>query len=102
MACLETEEKTSHLRLRLYVAGSSPNSLRALTNIRRICEEHFEDHYDLEVVDLYKQPALAKEEQIVAAPTLVKRLPPPLRKIIGDLSNTDRVLRGLGVVGGVA
>lgn len=81
--------------LRLYTAGSTPRSLRALTNLKRICEEHLAGHYELEVIDLYQQPALAAGEQILAAPTLVKQLPLPLRRIIGDMSDQERVLVGL-------
>jgi circadian clock protein KaiB len=83
--------------LRLYVSGMTPNSLRAVENIRRICTEHLEGRYALEIVDIYQQPIFAKEGQIVAAPTLVKELPPPLRRFIGDLSQTDRILLGLDV-----
>lgn len=81
--------------LRLYVTGATPKSLRAIENIRRICEEHLKDRYSLEVVDVYQQPVLAKGEQIIAAPTLVKYLPTPLRRFIGDMANTDRILLGL-------
>ena len=81
--------------LQLYVTGSTPKSIRAITNIKRICETHLKGRYTLEVVDIYQQPALAKKEQIIAAPTLIKRLPLPLRKFIGDMTNTDRILIGL-------
>ncbi len=81
--------------LRLYVAGVTPRSVTAVANIRKICEQHLAGRYDLEVIDLYQQPTLADGEQIIAAPTLVKKLPPPLRKFIGDMSNTDRILVGL-------
>ena len=81
--------------LRLYVAGQTPKSLAALSNLRKLCEEHLAGRYVIEVVDLVEQPQLAAGDQILAIPTLVRRLPPPLRKIIGDLSNTDRVLVGL-------
>jgi circadian clock protein KaiB len=81
--------------LRLYVAGITPNSLRAIDNIKEICEEHLQDRYELQVIDLYQQPVLAQGEQIIAAPTLIKKLPLPLRKIIGDMSNEERVLVGL-------
>jgi len=83
--------------LRLYVSGMTPKSLRAIENLRRICAEHLEGHYTLEIIDIYQQPIFAKEGQIVAAPTLVKALPPPLRKFIGDLSQTERVLLGLDI-----
>jgi circadian clock protein KaiB len=81
--------------LRLYTAGQSPRSLAALDNLKRLCEEHLAGRYSIEVVDLLKNPRLAKDDQIVAIPTLVRQLPPPLRKIIGDLSDTDRALVGL-------
>jgi circadian clock protein KaiB len=81
--------------LRLYVAGMTPRSARAIANIKEICEEHLEGHYDLRVIDLYQEPVLAKGEQIIAVPTLIKKLPPPLRRLIGDLSDRDQVLIGL-------
>jgi circadian clock protein KaiB len=90
--------KPQHYVLRLYVTGTTPRSVAAITNIRRLCEEHLKDHYDLEVIDIYQQPALAQGEQIIAAPTLIKKLPAPLRKVIGDLSNHDRVLLGLDLL----
>lgn len=88
----------SHLDyvLTLYVTGMRPRSQRAIENIRRLCEEHLHGHYELQVIDIYQQPTLAQSEQIVAAPTLVKRLPPPLRRIIGDMSDDGRVLVALG------
>jgi circadian clock protein KaiB len=81
--------------LRLYVTGMTPRSTRAIENIRAICEQHLQGRYDLEVIDVYQQPTLAKGEQIIAAPTLIKKLPLPLRRVIGDMSNTERVLLGL-------
>ncbi|HEX3178995.1 MAG TPA: circadian clock KaiB family protein [Methylomirabilota bacterium] len=81
--------------LRLYVTGTTARSTRAIANVRRICEEHLRNRYDLEVIDIYQQPMLAKGDQIIAAPTLVKHLPLPLRKLIGDMSDKDRVLMGL-------
>jgi circadian clock protein KaiB len=81
--------------LRLYTAGQTPKSLAALDNLKRLCEEHLAGRYRIEVVDLLKNPRLAKDDQIVAIPTLVRQLPPPLRKIIGDLSDTERALVGL-------
>ena len=81
--------------LRLYVTGSTPRSTRAISNIRKICEEYLEGRYDLEVVDISQHPALAEGEQIIAAPTLIKRLPLPLRRFIGDMSQTDHILLGL-------
>lgn len=82
-------------QLRLYTAGQTARSIAALANLREICEEHLAGRYTIEVVDLLERPQLAQGEQIVAIPTLVRRLPPPMRKIIGDLSNTERVLIGL-------
>lgn len=81
--------------LRLYVTGTSPQSVRSISNIRKICEEFLKDRYELEVIDLFQHPELASGEQIIAAPTLIKKLPLPLRRIIGDLSGTERVLVGL-------
>jgi circadian clock protein KaiB len=81
--------------LRLYVAGQSPKSLHAFANLRKLCEAHLAGHYEIEVIDLAEDPSLARGDDILAIPTLVRRLPPPERKIIGDLSNTERVLVGL-------
>ena len=81
--------------LRLYVTGSTGRSLRAVYNLKKICEEHLSDEYELEVIDIYKDPAAAREEQIIAAPTLVKKLPRPIRKFVGDMSNTQKILVGL-------
>ena len=84
--------------LRLYVAGMTPRSSRAVANIRNICEHNLRGRYDLEVIDIYQNPALAAGEQIVAAPTLIKKLPTPLRRFIGDLSNTRSILLGMDLV----
>jgi circadian clock protein KaiB len=81
--------------LRLYVTGTTPRSVRAIQNIKRICEEHLQGRYELEVIDVYQQPTLAAGEQIIALPTLIKKLPSPLRRLIGDLSDTEHVLLGL-------
>jgi circadian clock protein KaiB len=81
--------------LRLFVAGMSPKSLQAIENIKRICERYLPGRYQLEVIDVYQQPILAKDGQIVAAPTLIKELPPPLRKLVGSMSDTERVLIGM-------
>jgi circadian clock protein KaiB len=81
--------------LRLYVTGMTPRSTEAFATIKAICEEHLQGRYDLEVIDIYEHPALAKDEQIIAVPTLVKKLPIPLRRLIGDLSAEERVLLGL-------
>jgi circadian clock protein KaiB len=83
--------------LRLYVAGQTPKSLAAFANLKRICEEHLAGQYEIEVIDLLKEPQLASGDQILAIPTLVRKLPEPIRKIIGDLSNTERVLVGLNL-----
>jgi len=82
-------------QLKLYVAGQTPKSLAALANLRRICEDHLAGKYHIEIIDLIKDPTLAQGDQILAIPTLVRQLPEPLRKIIGDLSDTERVLVGL-------
>jgi circadian clock protein KaiB len=81
--------------LRLYISGSTSKSARAVENIKRVCEQHLKNRYSLEVIDIYQQAHLARDEQIVAVPTLIKRLPPPLRRLIGDMSNLEKVLFGL-------
>ena len=86
---------TERWDLRLYTAGQSPKSLAALSNLKRICDEHLGGRYSIEVIDLMKNPRLAKDDEIVAIPTLVRKLPAPLRKVIGDLSNEERALVGL-------
>lgn len=83
--------------LTLYVAGQTPKSLTAFANLKRLCDEHLEGKYNIEVIDLMQNPHLAQTDQIVAIPTLVRKLPEPMRKIIGDLSNTERVLVGLSL-----
>lgn len=85
--------------LRLYIAGTSARSTRAIDNIKRLCEEHLKRRYELEVIDIYQQPDLAKDHNIVAAPTLIKEVPPPLRRFIGDLSDTEGILVGLDLKG---
>ena len=87
--------KSERFELRLYVAGQSPKAARAFANLRKICEEHLADRYSIEVIDLVENPALGRGDQILALPTLVRKLPTPIKKIIGDLSNTERVLVGL-------
>lgn len=84
--------------LRLYVAGQTPKSLLALSNLKKICEQHLAGRYHIEVVDLMLNPELARADHIIALPTLVRQLPPPVKKIIGDLSNTEKVLVGLDVL----
>ncbi len=90
----EAQDDKSHV-LSLFVTGSTPRSARSIFNIRKLCEERLSGRYKLEVIDIYQQPELAREEQIVAAPTLIKKLPLPLRKLVGDLSDQERVLVGL-------
>lgn len=92
---LQSADDDKHYVLRLYVTGMTPRSTAALATIRDICESHLAGRYDLEVIDIYQHPQLAKDEQIIAAPTLVKKLPEPLRRFVGDLSDVDRVLLGL-------
>jgi circadian clock protein KaiB len=82
-------------RLRLYVAGQTPKCLTAFANLKKLCEEHMDGNYSIEIIDLLQKPQLAQGDQILAIPTLVRKLPEPVRKIIGDLSNTERVLVGL-------
>jgi circadian clock protein KaiB len=83
--------------LRLYVAGQTPKAITAFANLKKICEEHLQGNYQIEVIDLLVNPTLAKDDQILALPTLVRKLPEPMKKIIGDLSNTERVLVGLDI-----
>ncbi|MDP1843873.1 MAG: circadian clock KaiB family protein [Sediminibacterium sp.] len=90
-------KKKDHYVLKLYVSGSTINSISAIKNIKTICEENFQNRYDLEVIDLYQNPNLASGEQIIAAPTLIKKLPLPLRRIIGNLSSKEKVLIGLDI-----
>lgn len=97
-ALLEKDHEHDHYILRLYVAGLTPNSQRAIDNVQNICETYLLGRYELEIIDIYQQPIFAKEGQIVAAPTLVRELPLPLRKFIGDLSQTDKILAGLEII----
>jgi len=98
-----TAAKEAVWELRLYVAGQTPRSMRALENLKRLCAEHISgETYHIEVIDLLRKPQLARGDQIVAVPTLVRKLPTPVRKIIGDLSNTERVLVGLDLRPGAA
>lgn len=90
-----SEHDSARYVLRLYVTGTTRNSERAIVNIRKICEEHLQGRYDLEIVDISQHPMLAEGEQIIAAPTLIKKLPLPLRRFIGDMSQTERILLGL-------
>jgi circadian clock protein KaiB len=90
-------EKGTYI-LKLFVSGMTPSSLRAIQNIRDICQKHLAGRYELEVIDIYQQPELGKQEQIIAAPTLLKKLPAPLQQFIGDLSNTEKILIGLNII----
>ena len=94
---LVAEQQTERYVLRLYVTGMTQRSTEAVATIKALCEEYLHGRYDLEVIDLYQHPELAKDEQIIAVPTLVKKLPAPLRRLIGDLSDVDRVLVGLNL-----
>jgi circadian clock protein KaiB len=91
----DNQNSNEKWELRLYTAGQTPKSVAALANLKRVCEEHLAGNYSIEVIDLMKNPRLAKEDEIIAIPTLVRKIPSPLRKIIGDLSNTERALVGL-------
>lgn len=95
---LAAQPPAEHYLLRLFVTGTTPRSARAIQNIRAICEEKLRGRYDLEVIDIYQHPDQAKPEQIIVTPTLVKKLPLPVRKLIGDLSDEERVLVGLDIV----
>lgn len=86
------------LILQLYVSGMSPKSMEAIENIKRLCDEHLKDAFELEIIDIYKHPELASEQQIVFSPSLIKRLPLPKKTLIGKLSDTDKVIKGLGIV----
>jgi circadian clock protein KaiB len=93
----ETEDDMRY-ELKLYVTGASPRSAQAIANVRAMCDEHLAGRYDLEVIDIYQQPGIAVREQIVAAPTLIKKVPKPARRMIGDLSSRDKILVGLNIV----
>jgi circadian clock protein KaiB len=95
---MSTKAESRTFVLRLYVAGQTPKSIAAFTNLKKICEEHLAGRYQIEVIDLLENPKLARGDQILAIPTLVRELPVPVRKIIGDLSNTERVLIGLDLL----
>lgn len=95
MMALQDNTSGGEWTLRLFIAGRTPKSVKALANLKRICEDHLANRYVIEVVDVMATPEIARQEQIVVIPTLVRRLPPPLKRIIGDLSNSDKVLVGL-------
>ncbi|WP_259070473.1 circadian clock KaiB family protein [Mucilaginibacter sp. X4EP1] len=84
-------------QLRLFVTGATPNSSRAISNLKQVCETHLKGRYELEIIDVYQQPLIAESEQIIALPMLIKKLPFPERRLIGDMSNTDKLLRGLSI-----
>jgi circadian clock protein KaiB len=92
---LETRKKDGKYILRLFIAGINPKSIKAIENLKGICEEYLDDQYELEIIDIYQQPIFAKEGQIVAAPTLIKELPLPIRRFVGDLSDKEKILLGL-------
>jgi circadian clock protein KaiB len=96
-ASKKAAKKTYKYELRLYIAGNTPKSVTALNNLKKYCEEHLKDHYKIEVIDLLVHPQLAEGDQILAIPTLVRKVPVPIRKIIGDLSNEEKVLVGLNI-----
>jgi circadian clock protein KaiB len=91
------ENKQAEYVLRLFVTGASPNSTRAISNLRRICDEHLEGRYSLEIIDVYQQEDAARKEQIIALPLLIKSRPLPERRLVGDMSDAQKVLRGLGI-----
>ena len=91
-------QTAANYKLRLYIAGTTPRSTRSVLNIRSICQQFLLGRYDLEIVDIYQQPSLAREHQIIAAPTLIKEFPLPLRTLVGDFSDRERVLSGLGLI----
>lgn len=93
-----TQQAAAHYVLRLYVSGTTPRSMRAVVNIRKFCDEHLQGRYELEIVDIFQHPELAQREQIIAAPTLIKQLPPPLRRFIGDMSQSELLLLGLDLL----
>lgn len=92
-----TDSSAPDYNLRLYVAGQTPKSVAAIANLKRLCERHLAGRYNVQVIDLMKDPALAQRDQIVAIPTLIRQLPEPVKRVIGDLSNSDRVLVGLDI-----
>lgn len=99
---MENESVSENFVLRLYIAGQTPKCMRAFANLKRICEQYLANRYQIEMIDLLRDPGLARNDQILAVPTLVRRVPVPVKKIIGDLSNTQRVLAGLDVSVGAA
>jgi circadian clock protein KaiB len=92
-----TNQAPKRVHLRLFVSGMTPRSFRAIESIKTICQQYFKDEYQLDVIDIYQQPALAHEEQIMAVPTLIRKAPLPVRRLIGDMTRVDRVLEGLDI-----
>ncbi len=97
-ARVQQRGSTNEFVLRLFITGASPNSIRALTNIKEICEKHLNGRYQLEIVDVYQQGVVAQQEQLIALPLLIKKLPLPEKRLIGDFSDTEKVLKGLGLL----
>jgi circadian clock protein KaiB len=97
MLNVNSESIDIRYKLQLFVSGASPNSLKAIANFKRICEEHISGRYDLEIIDIYQQPLMAKQEQIIALPLMIKLSPSPVKRLIGDMSDTQKVLKGLGL-----
>src|SRR5215204_5619756 len=95
---INSEKKTFDYVFRLFITGATPNSIRAVTNIKQICESHLKGRYVLEIIDVYQQQAIAAQEQLIALPMLVKKQPLPERRMIGDLSDTEKVLKGIGLL----
>lgn len=93
-----SQKSTNEYVLRLFITGATPNSIRALTNIKELCEAYLKGRYSLEIIDVYQQTEIAEKEQLIALPLLIKKLPLPERRMIGDLSDTDKVLKGLGLI----
>lgn len=94
---MQATDQEGQWDLKIYILGETPTALKAIDNLRKICDEHLKGRYSIEVVDLQKNPQLAEEEKIIAVPTVVRKLPPPLRKLIGDLSEVEKVLVGLDI-----
>src|SRR4051794_2867815 len=92
-----SNDEEAHYSLRLFITGASPVSVRAISNIKNICEEYLTGRYDLEVIDVYQQPLLVKDEDITAVPVLIKKFPLPKKRLVGDMSDTNKVLKGLGI-----
>jgi circadian clock protein KaiB len=92
---IKWEERNEKYVLRLYITGMTPNCLRAVENIKSICEKHLRENYELEIIDMYQEPEMAKEDQIIAAPTLLKRFPIPFKRLIGDMADREKVIRAL-------